>query len=152
MPTTDCGFPGSEELSGQNLLVQFGPTLRVRIGLDPAFRPGRRVPPTLPPDQFPALVDTGAAESCIDNDLATTLRLPVVDRKEIAGAHGSAEVNMYFGQIHVPRLRFTIYGMFAGVALRAGGQPHFALIGRTFLRSFTMVYDGRTGAVTLSNN
>jgi len=38
------------------------------------------------------------------------------------------------------------------VDLIAGGQAHYALIGRTFLQSFTMVYEGRTGTVTLSNN
>ena len=42
-------------------------------------------------------------------------------------------------------------GRFAGVHLRAGGQPHFALIGRTFLEDFTMRYEGKTGMVTLSS-
>ena len=49
------------------------------------------------------------------------------------------------------RLNFTIYGMFAGVHLVAGGQIHRALIGRTFLQHYTMVYEGRTGTVTISN-
>ncbi len=44
-----------------------------------------------------------------------------------------------------------MYGLFAGVHLVAGGQSHKALIGRTFLRSFTMIYNGRTGAVTLDS-
>lgn len=151
MATADCGFSDDAE-SGSSLLSRFGPTLGVRIGFDPAFRPAGQAPPALPADQLPALVDTGAAQSCIDNDLALVRHLPVVDRQEIAGAHGSAEVNMYLGQIRVPSLQVTIYGRFAGVALRAGGQAHFALIGRTFLRYFAMTYDGRTGIVTLSND
>ena len=145
MPIADCGF------SGRSLLVRFGPTLSVQVGFDPGFRPERGRPPTLSPDVFPALVDTGAEECCIDNDLAAELDLPIVDRREIAGAHGSAFVNMYVGQVHVPSLRFTVHGTFAGVALQAGGQRHFALIGRTFLRHFVLRYDGRSGAVTLSN-
>ena len=146
MPTTNCGS------AEQSVLVRFGPTVYVQVGLDPGFRPTDQKPPALPADMFPALVDTGAEECCIDNDLAMALDLPIVDRREIAGAHGSDEVNVYLGQVHVPSLRFTMYGMFAGVALQAGGQPHFSLIGRTFLRYFTMHYDGRSGIVTLSND
>jgi hypothetical protein len=53
----------------------------------------------------------------------------------------------------VPTLNVTIYGAFAGVHLAAGGQLHQALIGRTFLSSFsfTMVYEGATGTVTISS-
>ena len=56
---------------------------------------------------------------------------------------------MHLAQIHAPELNFTVYGAFAGVLLRAGGQPHAALLGRTFLRRFTMTYEGETGAVSL---
>jgi hypothetical protein len=48
-------------------------------------------------------------------------------------------------------LRFTMYGLFAGVHLTAGGQPHSVLMGRTFLRSFVMAYEGNTGTVTLTH-
>ncbi|HKV43592.1 MAG TPA: retroviral-like aspartic protease family protein [bacterium] len=99
-----------------------------------------------------ALVDTGASECCIDSLLATQLNLPVVDRRKVSGAHGAQEVNMHLAQVHVPTLSFTMYGVFAGVHLAAGGQVHRALIGRTFLRHFTMSYEGRTGTVTLSND
>jgi predicted aspartyl protease len=99
-----------------------------------------------------ALIDTGALESCIDSDLAMRLNLPIVDRRRISGVHGAREVNVHLAHIHIPALFFTIYGPFCSVDLAAGGQQHRALIGRTFLQSFTMVYDGRTGNVTLSND
>ncbi len=130
--------------------MRIGPTLPVEIGFDPSFRAVAGPRPSLPPHRFPALVDTGAIESCIDSALASTLNLPIVDRQPVAGAHGSGEVNTHLAQIYVPALGVTVYGAFAGVHLTAGGQPHYALIGRTFLRNFTMVYKGRTGAVTLS--
>jgi hypothetical protein len=38
------------------------------------------------------------------------------------------------------------------LSLLAGGQNHAALIGRTFLRHFTMTYEGRTGTVIISND
>ena len=122
----------------------------VEIGFDPSYRPDAGVRPNLPQDRFPALVDTGALESCIDSELALTLNLPIVDRQAVAGVHGRGDVNMHLAQIYVPALDWTVHGSFAGVYLRAGGTPHYALMGRTFLRHFTMVYDGKTGAVTLS--
>ncbi len=75
----------------------------------------------------------------------------VLDRRLVSGAHGSQEINMHLAQVHVPSLNFTIYGAFAGVHLVAGGQVHRALIGRTFLSHFTMVYEGRTGTVKISS-
>jgi hypothetical protein len=42
-------------------------------------------------------------------------------------------------------------GVFAGVHLQEGGQLHRALIGRTFLRHYKMVYEGLTGTVTLES-
>ena len=87
MPETKCGFetiPGGA--SGSDLLVAYGPTLKVDIGFDPAYShknigqipiPGLR--------GISALVDTGATESCIDSRLASQLNLPIVDRRQISG-------------------------------------------------------------------
>lgn len=151
MANTNCGFndmPGGA--SGATLLSCYGPTLGVNIGFDPSFKNvGVPVPGIT---AIRALVDTGAAESCIDSTLAAQLNLPIVDRRLISGAHGSQEVNIHLAQVHVPSLAFTIYGAFAGVHLAAGGQVHGALIGRTFLRHYTMNYEGRTGIVTLSSD
>ncbi len=147
MPVTDCGFNDHPDV-----LMHYGPTLYVKIGFDPNFRSGRRGQPNLPIDLLPALVDTGASESCIDSALAAKLNLPIVNRRDIAGSQGISTVNMHLAQIYVPSLRWTISGQFAGVHLTAGGQIHSALIGRNFLQNFTMIYEGRTGGVTLSNN
>jgi predicted aspartyl protease len=106
----------------------------------------------LPEIRLPALVDTGATESCIDSVLATRLGLPVVDQWAIAGVQGESKVDVHLAQIYVPELDFTVAGRFSGVHLSDGGQPHSALIGRTFLQNFTMVYGGRTGTVTISND
>lgn len=150
MPTAQCGFESSGPL-GSIRLVFFGPTLFVDIGFDPAFDVKSGKAPNLAMKNVGALVDTGATESCIDSSLAMSLTLPVVNRMEVSGVHGRKEVNVYLAQIHVPSLPFTIYGNFAGVDLKAGGQPHSALIGRTFLRMFKMEYDGKTGKVTISS-
>ena len=90
--------------------------------------------------------------SCIDSALAIELRLPVMDREDISGVHGVLAANVHLAHIYLPGLNWTVYGRFHGVHLSEGGQPHSALIGRTFLQDFTMVYEGRTGSVTISND
>ncbi len=156
MVQTKCGFdnvPGGA--SGSDLLVSFGPTLWVDIGFDPSFDPSQLKSGKIPVPgitKIEGLVDTGATESCIDNLLAAQLKLPIVDRRMVAGANGGYVTNMYLAQVHIPTLGFTLYGAFAGADLKAGGQVHSALIGRTFLCRFTMVYEGKTGTVTISSD
>ena len=152
MALTKCGFDDQIGVSGRELLTTWGPTLVVDIGFDPAYKPNANLLPVAGLKGIEALVDTGASISCIDNILASQLGLPVIDRRQIAGAHGAGDANVYLGQVHVPALLFTIYGEFIGVDLQAGGQRHRALIGRTFLQNFTMTYEGRSGTVTISND
>lgn len=152
MPTTSAGFTDSKDGSAGHLLATVGPTLAVQVGFDPKFEPMSGTRPDLPSRGWPALVDTGAAVSCIDSTLAVGLGLPVVDREEVSGVHGAGEVNICIAQIYVPELEFTIYGRFFAAHLSAGGQPHAPLIGRSFLRHFAMAYDGRTGSVTISDD
>ena len=145
MSSVDCGF------KEQNLLMLLGPTLGVRIGFDPNYSPDGPYLPELPEKLWPALVDTGATFSCIDSTLANELELPIFDQKSVSGVHGKQELNLHLAQIYVPSLRFITYGMFFGVHLISGGQPHSALIGRSFLKDFNMTYNGKTGAVILSS-
>jgi|SRR5665213_236810 len=146
-----CGFNDDPAagVSGAHLLISLGPTLQVDIGFDPAYVPTQTTPPAAGISGVHALVDTGAQECCIDAMLATHLNLPIVDRRVVSGVQGSFEVNVYMAQVYFPTLTKTMYGAFAGVNLAAGGQPHSALIGRTFLQYFTLTYYGATGAVTI---
>ena len=148
----DCGFPNTPQNSGAGLLVLLGPTILVDIGFDASYKPDAipRTSPIASVNGIQALIDTGAQESCIDNQLATELGLPIVDRRGIAGAGGVHITNVYLAQISFPSLGATIYGPFCGVDLVAGGQNHKAFVGRTFLKNFVMVYDGTTGAVKIS--
>ena len=152
MPQTKCGFDDNPAVpgSGKGLLVTWGPTLVVNVGFDPNYKSPPPAPPVAGITGVHALVDTGAIECCIDSLLATQLGLPIADKRSIAGVGGAQVVNMHLAQTHVPTLNFTMYGLFAGVHLAAGGQAHRVLMGRSFLSAFTMVYEGRTGTVTLS--
>lgn len=147
MPEWECGFP-----ENQNALVLFGPTLQSQIGFDLDYQPETGNPPNLPDKKYHALVDTGAAISCIDNSVASALRLPVIDEGMISGVSGRNKVNIYLAQIYIPVFNFTQYGSFHGVDLHAGGQLHSALLGRSFLRYMKMEYKGDTSSVLISLN
>ena len=152
MPKADCGFKNQDGKPWPEALVQHGPTLLVDVGFDPAFDPkSPKVPPKASVQQIMALVDTGATESCIDDQLALQLGLPIIDVVQIAGVGGKHKTNRYLAQIHVAPLAFTIYGAFSGVNLAAGGQRHLVLIGRTFLSNFRMTYNGLTGEVVIEH-
>lgn len=49
-----------------------------------------------------AFIDTGAYESCIDQDLADQLALTLVDRRIVSGAGGKHELNVYLAEIDIP--------------------------------------------------
>lgn len=153
MARTRCGFNNvAGGAPAHELLTFHGPTLSVTISFDPQFVFTGANPPPSGGLQVHALVDTGATESCIDNVIGAQLNLPIVDRRPIAGIGGQHIANIYMAQIYTPSLNFWIYGTFAGVDLAAGGQVHRALIGRTFLKHFTMLYEGRTGTVEIHND
>jgi hypothetical protein len=100
---------------------------------------------------IPALIDTGAAISCIDDYLARSLDLPVIDHGTVSGIAGATPVNFYLALVYVPDLDDTIVGPFAGVHLAAGGQVHRVLLGRTFLSGMVFQYDGKTGNLRLKS-
>ncbi len=145
------------ELNAADALAWFGPTILVDIGFDPAlFGDGLpadagAVAPlfSIPAVQVPALLDTGATESCIDEQLAQQLQLPLIDKSDSAGISGVVTLNIYLAHISIPNLG-TQYGRFTGVHLEAGGQPHRALIGRSLFKDALLVYDGRSGSVKLA--
>lgn len=99
--------------------------------------------------QVPALIDTGAQESCIDEDLAQQLHLPLIDQEVMSGISGPTTLNVYLAHIAIPAM-VTQYGRFTGVHLQKGGQHHQALIGRTLLTDMLVIYDGHTGTVKLA--
>ena len=152
MPTASAGFDDGGGVRGRDALAQRGPTLLVLGGFDASFRLDSDQVPRLAEAQVQALVDTGAIGTCIDSALAAQLGLPVVNRTYIAGVGGVIEVNVHLAQIYVPSLDRIHIGTFPGVHLSGSGQPHAVLIGRDFLRHYTMTYEGRTGAVTISND
>lgn len=110
MARAECGFEGRPDE-----LVQYGPTIVVRIGFSPevSFDSGDRA--SLPSTQFFALVDTGASESCIDSAVAMELGLPVVDREMVAGVHGAAPANVHLAHIYIYTFQPWMSGSMVGL-------------------------------------
>lgn len=145
MPLTEAGFLTSDGRNDHQTLIKIGPTIQTLIG----HHHGLDQNPFLT-HQVNALVDSGAEQSCIDKSIAEQLGLPVVDLQMVAGANGAVEQPVYMANLQFPTLNFAQYGRFIGVDLISGGQPHGALLGRTFLSHIVMIYDGIRGQVTLA--
>jgi hypothetical protein len=151
MPRAEAGPVTTDipEAERPGLLRLLGPTLTAIVGHLDAKSGGPARDATLASETVEALVDTGAAESCIDDALAKKLGLPVIDRQICAGAAGANEHDVYLGWLDIPSLGRCQYGRFMGVHLVKGGQQHSVLLGRSFLLDVVMIYDGPRGQVAI---
>ena len=95
-----------------------------------------------------ALIDTGASNTCFDQQAALKAGLPVVDGAMMASAsHAKQDVPVFAGKLVIPE--FNIDTEFAPGA-NLGGQNLIALIGRDVLQSAVLVYNRTDGTVPLS--
>jgi hypothetical protein len=155
VPVVECGFLElSSAGSPAEALVQYGPTVPVDIGFDPAMFAAaypaagfRRVPEA---HSVPALIDTGSSESYIDEELAQRLQLPLVDQVQVDGAQGEMTLNVYLAHIALPGLGATQHGRLCGLPLKTGTASHRIILGRTLLKDTLLIYDGRSGSVKLA--
>jgi hypothetical protein len=149
MSSTQAGFrQGAAGSTAADLLVQLGPTLRVDIGLKSRSPAGQ--PPDLQLKRVRALIDTGAGGDCIDDELARSLGLPITDDGEISGVGGRHHAFIYTARLYIPSLNRLLFQPFTGVMLHQGDQWHRVILGRSFLRSYRISYDGGTGQVEIS--
>jgi predicted aspartyl protease len=154
-------LPGEVETSpGQavsvpprQVLIERGPLIQVVVSLAQIIAAELTRQGTPMPQPVPglALVDTGAFATCIDEQVANDLGLPVVDVVNVATAsQGSVQANVY-------PIRIEILGASDVISvelLRALGAPLAAqglllLIGRDVLQHCTLFYNG-VGEITLA--
>jgi hypothetical protein len=133
---------------GPDSLFQHGPIIRVRVGWDPNFNPNGSGVPNIPAHEYLAVLDTGASHCVIDSALVRQLSLPFV-REDVIHGIESVRRPIHSATVHAPQFDVTQHGEFY-----AGNTPEgrSILLGRIFLRRFTMIYEGRTGTITLSND
>lgn len=105
--------------------------------------------PDLPKKRIKALIDTGAGGDCIDDDLARSLGLPIMDEGEISGVGGRHWAYIYTARIYIPSLDRLLFQPFTGVKLQQGDQWHSVILGRSFLRQYRLAYNGADGTVSI---
>ena len=132
-------------------LQQRGPVLQVVVSAEQnmaqaLLQQGQPVPPPRP---GLALIDTGASFTCIDDQVAKELGLPIIDVVSMSSAsHAQHQCNIYPVQISVPPILTLQSPRTMGAALAAQGL--LVLIGRDVLRRCLLVYNGANGQFTLS--
>lgn len=95
-----------------------------------------------------ALIDTGASNTCIDEDLAQRLGLPVIDLVHMVSASDSSQRNVYPAQITL--LGSLTVNVDRALSAALAQQNIIALIGRDVLQMCTLFYNGLSGEFTLS--
>lgn len=151
MSSIQAGFKkGARGEAPADLLVRLGPTILVEVGLKSSTPPGVR--PDLPAKNVKALIDTGAGDDCIDDELARRLNLPAHDEGVISGVGGRHRALIYTARLYIPALGKLLFQPFTGVKLEEGEQWHRVILGRSFLRQYRLSYDGVSGQVELSGD
>jgi len=147
----NCGYGDAPQ--GRKLLEYHGPNIEVHIGLDPTWTKDQPRAPRPDRSNLKALIDTGAQESCIDGALAVELGLPVINQRNVGGLGvGALKVDVHNAQVHVPMLRYTIRGPFAAIPGLVDRIHYPIILGRSFLKDCKLMYDGKTGDVTIELN
>lgn len=134
------------------VLQQKGPLVQVSVTLQESLaaalaQQGKSVPA---PATGLALIDTGASNTCIDNDAAQALGLPVIDVGHMTSAsHAKIPSNIYPVQIEITGFKIRFQSpRTMGAALKEQGL--LLLLGRDLLQVCTLFYNGATGQITLS--
>lgn len=151
MTLLDGSFQSIDGQDPAELLVRLGPTVMVDVSWPADQRPAKADrPEDITRVNLPALIDTGAAESMIDQDVADQLALPLIDKQPFATAAGNQALNIYMAIITIQQLGISEAGRFGAAKMRDNGAPHRVLIGRPLLRHLVMIYDGPRGGLRLA--
>lgn len=138
-------------VSPEEALVHDGPLIEVSIGVTGSVaeqwrNSGIGVPE---PISGRALIDTGASITCVDEEVANTLGVPVREVVTMVSATEEIEKNVYPIQMDVAGSELTIDApQAAGANLQEQGLV--ALVGRDVLSHTTLHYNGPAGEYTLS--
>jgi predicted aspartyl protease len=133
-------------------LQQRGPVIQVSITLEQSLattlvQQGKSVPQ---PITGLALLDTGASNTCIDDEAARNMGLPVIDvGSMISATHTKTSCAIYPIQIEITGFPMRFQSpRTMGAALKEQGL--LLLLGRDLLMACTLFYNGITGEITLA--
>jgi predicted aspartyl protease len=129
-----------------------GPILNVEVSLPQRIaeiydKKGTTVPA---PRTGLALFDTGASNTCVDQQIIGSLGIPSIGIQTVHTPSGSCQQNRYPAKISFPgtSLPAVEFGSVYGATLHSQGI--IALIGRDLLSMFVFTYNGPGGFITLA--
>lgn len=135
----------------QAALWRRGPCVQVTIELadQVAQELIKRKEPLPAPISGLALIDTGSMASCIDEEAAQSMRLPVVGIANLASAsHPIHKANQYPIKIKIQGLPISC-NIPSAIGAPIKVQGLVAIIGRDMLQICCLIYNGSTGQITL---
>jgi len=132
-------------------LQQQGPILKVLIGhtpdeLEEAQSVGFEFPESRP---FNALIDTGAAVTIINPQLAETYKLRYTGMERITAVGHTDKYRGYAAAISFPDRNLRGFDIVRIIACPLASPVMSCLIGRDILRHWELIYNGESGAVTI---
>jgi predicted aspartyl protease len=129
-------------------LTQQGPKVQVEVSLPQVIaQQGIAIPSPITGN---ALIDTGASGTCIDEQIAQQMQLPIIDQAHISTpSHDSTSVNVY--PVHFNFLGSPVQ-IDCNRALGAtlSNQGIIVLISRDVLQHCVLIYNGIAGSFTLA--
>ena|SRR5689334_1677164 len=132
-------------------LQRIGPLIKVMIGhtkpeLEEAKSLGFEFPQPRP---FHGLIDTGAAVTIINPELAKTYKLVRTGRAPIKAAGHTAVYDEFAASISFPERNLKEFEILRIVACPLASAEMSCLIGRDILRHWELNYNGDSGEVTI---
>jgi len=132
-------------------LQEDGPCIRISISNPSLEREeGRAVGFEFPdPLEINALIDTGAAVTIINPQVAATCKLRQTGFAHIVAADNEGRYPEHAASIRFPGTDLKGVDPIRVVALRLVRRPFSCLIGRDILRKWVVTYDGLSGQVLI---
>ena len=156
MPVFDFDYR-TPNLGLHETLLRDGPIIAVEIGVPAALEAwchSQSIPTPGVVYGF-ALIDTGAAVSAVHEGVLTELGIAPIDSVPVSTPSGDSDMFVYPARVSFPGLDVTPHALstFAGCQLdwmTPDGKNVVMLLGRDVLAEFLMVYNGKTGAITVA--
>jgi len=132
-------------------LQAVGPVIKVTIGntafeLAEAKAVGLEFPDPLP---FSAVIDTGAAVTIINPQLAETFKLKYTGPARISAVGNVGQYRAYAASIAFPDDKLKSFDVVRVIASPLAHMEVSCLIGRDILRHWEFTYNGESGEVTI---
>lgn len=157
-PTRLIGAPPRRPMLGQTSdflavaeeLRKRGAIIPVQIGIPSSLaaqmQAQGQTPP--PPEEIPALIDTGASITAINVATAQRLGLQPSGSVDIGGANGVSSQPLFAALVRIPD-PFVEWDPMTLSGSNLVGVPFEMLIGRNVLCNMTLSYDGKNGRFSL---